>query len=287
MLGKARSCFTKSTHYVYHSWRKTCLVEQLTQHQGCERRLLGRLQNYCTTSSKSRSNFPGHHEKRIIPRNNLSNNSDWLFFCHPKEGFRHCESMPFNFISLASKVAVSLSCPWNIFVLRDFQRFAIVEGFKVSKPLGISIKQISKFIDHFGPLISTNFSPFALIEGIPCGLDSQIDVGLGGGDGLSNDLFVGGVDDIKVFASIGVDELAVDEEFGLNWEKLFLVLHCIQVELDSNVTHQKKEKSYLWRIKFIMLTCPRYYIKLLIHPVCLAHRTHRALILPNQQLLIP
>ena len=85
MLHQSLSGFTVSADNVHHSCWKFGIFQQLRQFQRGERRGLSGLQHHRVATSQGRSDFPGRHQEREIPRNDLPYHTQRLRF-FPRKG---------------------------------------------------------------------------------------------------------------------------------------------------------------------------------------------------------
>ena len=63
---------------IHHALREARLLNQLAQPQGAERRLLGRLEHDRAARRQGRAEFPGGHQQRKVPGNDLPHHADRL-----------------------------------------------------------------------------------------------------------------------------------------------------------------------------------------------------------------
>src|SRR5262245_56772047 len=69
---------TVARHDIDHAIRKSSFLSQLSHPQAAQRSLLGRLHYDRVASSQCRAPFPGHHQHREVPGDNLADNTDRL-----------------------------------------------------------------------------------------------------------------------------------------------------------------------------------------------------------------
>src|SRR6476660_5134658 len=79
--------FPKAGHDVDDSVREASLNHKFAEPQCRERRLFSRLHDDAVTAGECRTEFPGSHQEREIPRNNLTDYAD---------GFAQGECMKFR-----------------------------------------------------------------------------------------------------------------------------------------------------------------------------------------------
>ena len=181
---------------VHDSCGNTCLVEDATQHQGCEWSLFGWFEHDSASSSQSRGYFPGHHQQGIVPRNNLANHSNWLFNSHSEHWTEQLESASFYFVSLASEVSIDVGSKGNVLFNTSFKGFSIIDRFIVGKPFDILFNKVSNFVKNLSFLVGIGISP-NIIESFWGRFNSMIDIFFRACNSLSNHLFCCGVNNIK------------------------------------------------------------------------------------------
>ena len=120
------SSLAKTCNDVDHASREACLHEELAQEESGDWRLLGRFEDHCAASCQRRSHFPGHHEKRVVPRDDLSYHADGLLLGVPEERNAHGQSAPFYLVSLTGKVTVNVCRVSYVFIRGHMQRFTAI-----------------------------------------------------------------------------------------------------------------------------------------------------------------
>src|SRR5271165_2571214 len=70
--------FTIPGHDIDYARRKSGFFEEFPQAESCKRSLLGGFKHYSAAGRQRRSKFPCGHQKRKIPRDDLSDHSDWF-----------------------------------------------------------------------------------------------------------------------------------------------------------------------------------------------------------------
>jgi hypothetical protein len=74
-------CFTKPRYDIHYPGRQSDVGKPIGYLQHCQRRLLCGLQHARAASGKRRRQFPGSHQQRIVPGNNLPGNSYRFLEC--------------------------------------------------------------------------------------------------------------------------------------------------------------------------------------------------------------
>ena len=69
--------FAEALHDVQHA-RRQQVADQLHQHGNAQRRLLGRLEHHAVTGGQGRGEFPGGHQDREVPRDDLPDHAQWF-----------------------------------------------------------------------------------------------------------------------------------------------------------------------------------------------------------------
>lgn len=113
------SSLTETCNNVENTCRKASFIEKLPKHKSSEGSLFRRFEHNRASGSKRRGYFPGHHQQRIVPRNDLTHNSHRFFDGHSHVGVEELESVAFDLIGLTGEVAVNVGCEDDIFAQTD------------------------------------------------------------------------------------------------------------------------------------------------------------------------
>lgn len=216
MLSQCSSSLTKAWHNIQDSRWETCLICQFSKHKSSKRSLLGRFKHNSAANSKGWCTFPGHHEQRVVPWNNLCYHSNWLFYCHSEEAFGHVQSTAFYFVAHAREVSVNGGREGDILSSGILQRFSIVECFIVSQVFKVRFYKLRKLKHNISPFPSTHLPPWPIIECFPGCLDCIINIFHRGGNSMSYHLLCCWVVDLEFLSAFRIDEFPVDEEFPFN-----------------------------------------------------------------------
>lgn len=223
MGGDERSGFAETSHNVDNTCRESSLLQNFAEHQRSERSLLCRFDHDCAACCQSWSYLPSHHQERIVPRDDLSDHSNRLFDRHADVGMEELESAALDFIGQTSEVTEHVSCEWDVFIQAHGNGFPIIERFIVGEPLDILLNKVSNFEQNFASLVSVGLPP-NIIESLPGCMYSCIYIQLASRNGLPNNLFSSGVDDIKRFPSLRIYKFTINEQFAQNFLQLLRVL---------------------------------------------------------------
>src|SRR5258705_7810483 len=78
MFNKSLPCIIAARDNINNAIRYAGLFNQLAKHKGSERRARRGLKDNRASCSKRRTNFPSSHHHWIIPRSDLTHNTNWL-----------------------------------------------------------------------------------------------------------------------------------------------------------------------------------------------------------------
>lgn len=174
-----------------------------------QRGLFSGLEDNDVTGSDGRSNLPGPHQKREVPGNNLTTDTNGLVAGVGKRLRVGINGLAVNLIGPATVVAKTAGGASNV-DLSHGEGLAVVKGFDSSKDVAITLKEVGQLGEHAATFGGSHLPPLAL-EGSTGRLDSIFDIILVGLLDGYNRLLVGGVDSLESAATLSLNELIVDE----------------------------------------------------------------------------
>ena len=132
--------------------RRQQVANDFHQYQDAGRGLLGRLQHGAVTSRQARAQFPGRHQQREVPGNDLTNNAQGLV-----EVVRHgvvvdLAHMAFLGTDTTGEVTEVVGGQGNVGVQGFTNRFAIIPGLCDRELLEVGLDAISNLQQDVGTL---------------------------------------------------------------------------------------------------------------------------------------
>ncbi|MCY1175544.1 hypothetical protein D9M73_157870 [compost metagenome] len=105
--------FAEALHDVQHArWQQ--VADQFDQHGDAQRGLLGGFEHHAVAGSQGRSEFPGGHQDREVPRDDLADHTQWFV-----QVVGHCVAVDFGRTAFlgayaASEVAEVVGSQWDV-----------------------------------------------------------------------------------------------------------------------------------------------------------------------------
>lgn len=189
-------------------------------------------------SKKGEGSCGNLHEEWEVPRNNLSNNTDWLVLGVVELVGISLDNLSVNLISPTSVVSDATSNGSNI-TLGHGDGLSVVQRLDGGENEVVTVNQVCELEEETTTLVGVDFAPFA-IEGITSGFDGGVDIGEGGFVDGGEDFFVTVLQVLLVFrmmvvvwgmrsgAGIG----------GLRW-----------VDLEDNWSASVRQEGLLWGVR--------------------------------------
>ena len=176
--------FAESGDDVHHARRKTGFLNEMPQPQRAQRRFLGDFQDDRATGCQSRAEFPGRHQQRKIPRDNLTDDTDRLAervgmklgTGHVGHGNRN--RCAFDFRCPAGHVTEQVDRQGDIGRRCDGTRFPVIQRFNLGQFLEIGFHQIREFPEKFSPLRGRHRGPLPSLKRLPGRSDGFVDIRL-------------------------------------------------------------------------------------------------------------
>src|SRR5579864_8241069 len=211
MLHKRRAAtFAESAHDVHDPGRQAHIRKPIRHFERGKRGLLGRLKHARAAGGQSGREFPRSHQKRIVPGNDLSGDTDWLFHGEADRvvgnGLHEAEN-------LGSDAAVVLEAGGPIvdmvFSLDDW--LAGVATFQFGEQWQVLANFIGEAEEHAPALLWSGCGPRPFFEGrFGCAYCAIYIDGVAIGH-LRDHLFRRGIVNVEGLARLALRPLAIDE----------------------------------------------------------------------------
>ena len=190
------------------------MPDQLEKFDGGERSGFGGFEDATVSGGQTGGEFPGRHEQRVIPGNDLATNADGLAHDHRGDiRVGHLKGLALGFGDQTGIVAEAIGRIGHI-ILRLAQRFAVVACLQHSELFGAPFDGVCQPEEVAGALAGAYSWPGAIIECFAGRGDGDFGVAdrsvRHGGDGL----VVRRVEDFTRAAFEGGFPFAVDKEVG-------------------------------------------------------------------------
>ena len=143
-------------------------------------------------------------------RNNLTNNSNWLFLVIPKNGL-HIGDTSFYFVWPAKYLKSWQK--WNIFFIFANENgfsFPLLDSKYANHSVFCSIKSASLYKWVFR-VDNHLISPFTIIKSFSCWFNSEINILRSCCYWLTNNCLISRIDDVKNFLLLWFNELTIDK----------------------------------------------------------------------------
>ena len=161
---------------VNNTFGEASFQNELADTESSKRSLLSRLQHNCVTGSKSRSEFPCHHQSREVPWDDLGTDTDGLLFCVAEVRSTNGDGLTVNLVSPASVVSKSLDNQVNVCSLREADRLAVIESLKSGELILVLLDEVSKLVHQASTFSCGDSSPRTIVESLAGSLDSLVDI---------------------------------------------------------------------------------------------------------------
>lgn len=208
---------------------KACFLDEFGDVKGRQRSLLAGLEDRDASGGKAGAELPCEHEEGEVPGDDLAAHADGLVVGHGEEVAVDGHGLALDLVGPASVVAeavddeVEVSGRSVCFAVSGV-RFAVVQRLELAKVRAVSFNEISKLVQQVAAAGCVHGPPGrAEGKGGAGSVDSEVDVSFIGLLHLADDLFGGRVDGGEGLAADRVDELAVDEQAGLEFGNVDVV----------------------------------------------------------------
>mmetsp|Transcript_86658 Transcript_86658/g.126760 ORF Transcript_86658/g.126760 Transcript_86658/m.126760 type:complete len:217 (-) Transcript_86658:975-1625(-) len=197
MLCYRRSAIgAEATQNIDNTRRKSGLFDQLTHHQGRQRSFFAAFQDTGAARSEEWRPLPSEHEQRKVPRNNASNNTNWLTQGEGKlVGVFARNSLALHFVGPTSEIAKVLDRQGNVDIARHGNGLAVVETFDFGDELLVPLQEIGQLQHQIAPCCAWDIAPG--LKCSACGSHSNVDIFLIRALYLHYHLLIFGVDGSK------------------------------------------------------------------------------------------
>ena len=190
---------------------EACFQGQLGQAHAGERRLLGQLHDDGVAAGQGRAPFPGQHQQREVPGNDLAHDADRLPQRVAQEVAADGHGAAFDLVGPAGVVAQGVDDALQV-AAGVGDGLAAVERFQGGQLLGLLLDQVGQLEQQSAAVGGVHLLPGARFQRLARGLDRRIDVGLVGLGDLAKRLAGGRVDGREGLVRVAVHEFAADEE---------------------------------------------------------------------------
>ena len=162
---------------VDHAGGEAGFLGELRHAKGRQRRLLGRLHHDRVAAGQGRSPFPGEHQQREVPGDDLADHADRLPQRVGKEIAANRHGPPFDLVGPARIVAQRVRDAGHV-ALRVADRLAAVERLERGQLVGILLDQVGQLEEQPAPIGGVHRAPRPGFQAPSRGLDGLVDVGL-------------------------------------------------------------------------------------------------------------
>ncbi len=206
---------TVAGHDVDHAVGNAGLLGQPGHPQAGERRLLGRLHHDRAAGGQGRAPFPGHHQHREIPGNDLPDHAHRLASAVAEVVAADRNRLAVDLVGVAGVVAEHVDHERQIAMAGFANRLAVVERFERGQLVDFFFDQVGQLEHQAAPVAGIHPAPGSMLQGVARRFHRQIDVGRIAFGHLGNDFFGGRVDRLERLAADGGHPMAADEALGL------------------------------------------------------------------------
>src|SRR5579875_2228203 len=195
---RSARCLPEARYDVDNSIRNPGFLNEFTQFQGGERRLFCWFENDGATRRQSWSQFPGRHQEREVPGNDI----------------------PFDLGCPARHIPEQIDGEGNIGDTGNRQGFAVIQRFELRELLAVLLNEIGQPGNAATSLRGTHLAPGALIEGFACGSHGPMDIFGPSLGHMSHHLTRSGIVNLEGFARGGIYPLAINQHLTSFTDKL-------------------------------------------------------------------
>ena len=211
---------TETGDNVENTRGETSLLDELSKDESRERSLLSGLHDDSVTGGESGANLPGKHEKREVPGDDLTANTERLLSGVVERVGGDIDGLALNLIGPTAVVADGANDGANI-ATGHGDGLAIVERLNSGEEVEVLLDQVGELQEVDTTLLGSDLAPGTL-ESLAGSLNGNIDILLGGLVDGADDLLGSGVDDLEGLFLDTLNELVVDEPGGVIWLALEL-----------------------------------------------------------------
>lgn len=194
---------------------ETSLLDELSKHESRKRSLLSGLHDNSVTGGEGGADLPGKHEKREVPGDNLTANTERLLPGVVEGVGGNIDGLALDLIGPTAVVADGANNGANI-ATGHGDGLAIVERLNSGEEIEVLLDQVGELEEVDTTLLGSDLAPDTL-ESLAGSGDGNIDILLGGLVDGADDLLGSGVDDLEGLLLDTLDELVVDEPGRARW----------------------------------------------------------------------
>ena len=165
---------------VQHAGRQQ-IGNQFGQDQDADRGGFGRLQHHAVAGANGRSQFPGRHQDREVPGDDLADDAERFVEVIGHGGFVDVAQGAFLGAQATGEVAEVIYGQRNVGIQGFTDRFAVVHGFGIGQQFEVGFKAIGDLEQEIGALCDGGATPF--VGSGMCGIQCQFDI-FGAGAGV-------------------------------------------------------------------------------------------------------
>jgi hypothetical protein len=151
---------------VDHAVRDAGFLRQPRHAQAGERGLFGRLHHDRTPGRQCGPPFPGGHQHREIPGNDLSDHADRLAPRVAEEIAADRNRLSVNLVGPTGVVAQAIDGQRQVACFRFADRLSVVERFQRGQLAGLLLDQVGQFVDQTATVAGIHFRPGTVLEGV-------------------------------------------------------------------------------------------------------------------------
>ncbi|MNS22584.1 hypothetical protein D3C72_543840 [compost metagenome] len=149
-------CFTGfaavALHHVEHAfWQQ--VTDHFQQHGDAQRGLFGRLEHHAVAGGQCRGEFPGGHQDREVPRDDLPDHAQWLMDVIGHGAFVDFRGAAFLSADAASEVAEVVDRQRNVGIEGFADRLAVVPGFGNGQQFEVLLDTVGDLQQNVGAVL--------------------------------------------------------------------------------------------------------------------------------------
>ena len=199
--------FAEALHHVQHA-RRQQVADQLHQHGNAQRGLFGRLEHHAVTGGEGRGEFPGGHQDREVPRDDLPDHAQRFMEVIGRGVFIDFSGATFLCTDATGVVAEVVDGQRDVGVKGFTHGFAVVPGFSDGQQFEVLFDAVGDFQQRQGAVLHRGLAPG--IGGCVGSVQRLFDVfGAGAGE-FGNRLAIHGRGGGEVLTVDRCDELTAD-----------------------------------------------------------------------------
>ena len=202
-------------HHIDHAIGDARLLREPRQPQAGQRCLLGRFHHDRAAGSQGRAPFPGHHQDREIPGDDLPRHADRLASGVAEVVAVDGDRLAMDLVGPTGVVAQGVECQRDIDMPGVGKRLAVVERFERRQFVDLRFDEVGQLQHQPATLAGIHPGPRPGFKSLPRRRHGRIHIGGIPFGHLGDRLLGGGIDRVERAAAAGRPPLAADEELGL------------------------------------------------------------------------